>query len=302
MPKMNGLELLDELRKFKIPAKVMMASTATSRGAKITLDALEKGALEFVRKPDNALDCKVETFQQDFLRILRGVVNAKLVAQAPAESGPRIKEITAKVSDIVRRTHTASPGKKVVAIASSTGGPRALGTVISGLPADLAAPVLIVQHMPKGFTSTLAERLNATSPIEVREAAEGEELRNGVVYLAQGGLHMTVSTNATKRVSIHYTQEPYREGVRPCANYMYESLMDSPFEEVLCVVMTGMGSDGTVGVTNLSDKKKVWVIAQNQESCVVYGMPKSIVDRGLSNQVVPLDQIAQEIILNVGVT
>jgi two-component system chemotaxis response regulator CheB len=217
------------------------------------------------------------------------------------ERSPRQLEINSRVADIVKRTQPSATSKKIVAIASSTGGPRALQTVIASLPANLAAPVLIVQHMPKGFTLSLAERLNLASPLEVKEAREGEEIHNGTVYLAMGGQHMTVATQIHKRSTIHYTDEPYREGVRPCANYMYESLAQSGFEEVVCVVMTGMGADGTVGIEHLKTKKKVWVIAQNQESCVVYGMPKQIVDRHLSDQVVSLEQIAQEIILNVGV-
>ena len=112
---------------------------------------------------------------------------------------------------------------------------------------------------------------------------------------------MNVCTGPTGKYTIHYSDEPHREGVKPCANYMYESLEASKFDEVVCVVMTGMGADGTKGISSLKSKKKVFVIAQDQGTCAVYGMPKSIVDSGLSNQVVPLDQIAQEIILNVGV-
>lgn len=112
---------------------------------------------------------------------------------------------------------------------------------------------------------------------------------------------MNIKTSPAGRYSIYYSDEPNREGVKPCANYMYESLINSRFDEVVCVVMTGMGADGTVGIKNLEAKKKVHVIAQDQNTCTVYGMPKSIVTNGLSDQVVPLDQIAQEIILNVGV-
>ena len=187
-----------------------------------------------------------------------------------------------------------------MAIASSTGGPKALQSVIPRLPAQLDAPVLLVQHMPKGFTASLAERLNDLSQVNVKEAQEGEELAVGTVYVAMGGMHMNVK-NTGGRYTIHYSDEPSREGVKPCANYMYESLADSRFDEVVCVVMTGMGSDGTEGIRNLEAKKKVHVIAQNQETCVVYGMPRSVVNAGLSDQVVALDQLAQEIVLNVGV-
>lgn len=301
MPRMNGLQLLEELRKFKISARVMMASTDTREGAKTTLDALELGALDFIHKPDNAVECRVASFKEDLLRTLDVVANSK---PPVFESRERIREVRAntyKMVDIVRKHSIQASGKKIVAIASSTGGPKALQSVIPRLPKELNAPVLVVQHMPKGFTASLAERLNSVSEIAVKEAVEGDVLKNGTVYLAMGGSHMNVRTSSAGRYTIHYSDEPNREGVKPCANYMYESLMDSRFDEVVCVVMTGMGADGTVGIKNLKTKKKVHVIAQNQNTCTVYGMPKSIVTAGISNQVVPLDQIAQEIILNVGV-
>lgn len=194
----------------------------------------------------------------------------------------------------------ARAGKKVVAIASSTGGPKALQTLIPLLPANLNAPVLIVQHMPAGFTEALANRLNTLSPIAVKEAAEGDVLEPGQVYLARGGRHMQVTRNGARHV-IHYTDEPPREGVRPCANYMYESLAVCGYDEVVCAVLTGMGADGTAGINNLKQKKRVTVFAQNEATCAVYGMPRSVVVSGLSGEGIPLEQIAQEIIKNVGV-
>lgn len=198
------------------------------------------------------------------------------------------------------RTDENAAGKKVIAIASSTGGPKALQSLIPKLPKELNAPVLIVQHMPAGFTEALAGRLNTLSELSVKEAAEGDVLTCGHVYLARGGRHMNVVKHAGKHV-IHYTDDPPREGVRPCANYMYESLADSCFDEIICVVMTGMGSDGTVGIRNLKEKKKIVVISQNEETCTVYGMPRSVVQAGLSEKEVPLEQIANEIKKNVGV-
>ncbi len=257
MPKMNGLMLLGQLFKFKIPARVMMASTDTMQGAKTTLDALELGALDFIHKPDNALDCRVEQFQADMLRTLDVVANSKLPVFESREKLIKSRRTTVKMVDIVKKHSVSVPGKKLVAIASSTGGPKALQSVIPKLPKELNAPVVLVQHMPKGFTASLAERLNELSDVTVKEAAEGDELQNGVVYVAMGGLHMHVNTSAAGRYTIHYTDGPTREGVRPCANFMYESLQDSRFDQVICVVMTGMGADGTEGSKNLKEKKKV---------------------------------------------
>ena len=301
MPKMNGLQLLKELQKYKIPARVMMASTDTRQGAQTTLDALELGALDFIHKPDNALDCRVDTFKEELLRILEVVADSKLPSFDDKEKAQATKKVTNRLVDIIQKAPLKVPGNKIVAIASSTGGPKSLQQVIPRLPANLDAPVLIVQHMPKGFTATLAERLNSLSQMKVVEAQDGDVLEKGCVYVAMGGRHMNVHTSSAGRYTIRYSDEPTREGVRPCANYMYESLANSQFDNIVCVVMTGMGADGTVGIKNLEEKKKVHVIAQDQESCVVFGMPKSVIGAGLSDQVVSLDQIAQEIILQVGV-
>jgi len=302
MPKMNGIELLKELRKFKISAKVMMASTDTREGAKVTLDALELGALDFIHKPHNAIDCREESFQDDLLRILAVVVDSKPPVFESQEKIRADKQTAGQVLDIVKKRAVSVPGDKIVAIASSTGGPKALQAVIPKLPADLDAPVLIVQHMPKGFTASFAERLNSLSEINVKEAEEGDVLEKGTVYLARGGNHMNVKKLSSGQYKITYSDEPNREGVKPCANYMYESLADSRFDNIICTVMTGMGADGTEGIRNLKNKKKVHVISQDKDSCVVYGMPRSIELAGLADQVVPLDQIAQEIILHVGLT
>ena len=255
MPKMNGLELLKELRKYKISARVMMASTDTREGAKITLDALELGALDFIHKPHNAIDCREESFQEDLLRILAVVVESKPPVFESAEKMRINRQTTGQMLDIVKKHTVSVPGNKIVAIASSTGGPKALQSVIPKLPADLDAPVLIVQHMPKGFTASFAERLNSLSEITVKEAAEGDELQKGVVYLAMGGSHMNVKKAFGGKYLIHYTDEPAREGVKPCANYMYESLADSGYDNIICTVMTGMGADGTEGIRNLKNKK-----------------------------------------------
>ncbi len=202
--------------------------------------------------------------------------------------------------DLVSRHAGKVKGNKVVAIASSTGGPKALQSVVPRIPSKLNAPVVIVQHMPAGFTASLAERLNSLSEAEVKEAAEGDVLLPGKVYIAKGGMHLKIRYSGGRHV-IYYSDEPPREGVKPCANYMYEALAESKYDEVVCAVMTGMGADGTKGISYLKGKKKIHVIAQDEDSCAVYGMPKSIVVSGLANQVVPLEQIAQEIIMNVGV-
>ncbi len=302
MPKMNGIELLEELRKYKIKARVMMASTDTREGAKVTLDALELGALDFIHKPDNAYQCKEGIFPQEFLRVLSGVVVSNYPVFQSKEKIQEEVDKSKKVLDIIKKTADKVPGNKIVAIASSTGGPKALQSVIPRLPANLDAPVLLVQHMPIGFTSSLAERLDNLSEIHVVEASEGMQVSKGTVYIAPGGKHMNLVTGSAGKYTIHLSDEPSREGVKPCANYMYESLRDSKFDNIVCVVMTGMGADGTEGIKNLKAKKKIYVISQSQSTCTIYGMPKAVDTAGLSDQSAPLDDLAQEIILRVGIT
>lgn len=299
MPRMTGLELLEELQKHKIPAKVMMASTDTRDGTDTTLKALELGALDFIHKPYDVTICRQEQFIHRMLDILYVVATSK--APVFQTKNKELEKTNKEQLLRILEKHPVKDGKdKVVAIASSTGGPRALQDVIPRLPKNLNAPVVIVQHMPKGFTASLASRLDELSEIAVSEAAEGDKLQKGHVYIAQGGMHLNVVEEAGKGMVIHYTDQPTREGVRPCANYMYESLADCGLEQIVCVVLTGMGADGTEGIRNLKGRKKVHTIAQNEDTCVVYGMPKSVVNAGLSDQVVPLDQIAQEIMMQVG--
>ena len=194
------------------------------------------------------------------------------------------------------------PGKKkLVALACSTGGPKSLQMVIPKLPKNLDAPMIMVQHMPAGFTASLALRLNELSEVTVTEAKEGDVLEKGHVYLAPGGKHMKIS-NEMGRDVIKLSDEPPVDGLRPCANIMYESLSQVQCDEITCVVLTGMGSDGTKGIKGLSASKNLHVIAQDEKTCVVYGMPKAVAQSGLVDEVVPLDKVAETITKNVGVS
>ena len=299
MPKMNGLELLAELRKYRISARVMIASTDSAEGAQVTMDALELGALDFIQKPGSSFECRGEDFTESFLGILHAVSCSKL----PAYDKPPIPVAIPAKSEktkIVAKHYEDTKVNKIVAIASSTGGPKTLQSIIPLLPQDLDAAIVIVQHMPKGFTASLADRLNAFSKICVQEAKESEELKKGVAYVAQGGKHLNIGLGVTGNLIFHYTDEPPREGVKPSANFLFESLAMHTRLDVTCVVLTGMGSDGTDGIRKLKQKKDVYVITQDCESCVVYGMPKSVVNAGLSDKIVTLDEMAKFIEEKVG--
>ena len=303
MPKMTGIELLRELNREKISAKVVMNSSATREGAQVTLEALELGAIDFVHKPLSILDAKADKFRRRFLNILWEATTANLPSRARRErtSVPRdhrLRQIGDKPA--VLRKSCPVTGRKLVAIACSTGGPRALQQIIPKLPENLDAPVLVVQHMPSGFTESLADRLNALSQLSVKEAVPGDKLMKGQVYIAKGGTHLKVKKGRGEH-RIEFGDEAPREGVKPCANYMYESLVDSDFDQIVCVVLTGMGADGTEGIVNLGKKKQIHVLAQEQSTCAVYGMPRAVSMTGLVNQVVALEDMAQQIIKNVGV-
>ncbi len=190
---------------------------------------------------------------------------------------------------------------KLVIIASSTGGPKALHKVIPELPKRLDAPVIIVQHMPKGFTATLAERLNHTSDILVTEAVHNETLEKGHVYLTKGGTHLLLTRNQDGKIVICEDYSEPVNGLRPCADITYSSILDLHVPNIVNVVLTGMGCDGYEGISTLSEEQKTYTIAQHKDTCVVYGMPKAIVDHGMADAILPLEKIGAEITRKVGV-
>ncbi|MBS5259688.1 MAG: chemotaxis-specific protein-glutamate methyltransferase CheB [Lachnospira eligens] len=339
MPKMNGLELLQKLQKNHIEQTVIVVSTVAKEGAKETIQALEYGAFDFVTKPENYF----ETKGNDFKKRIHDMLNVATSSKASVErtrsatdvkpsgySGSRltsgrtslissekkasIDAISAlrrrnEINDTIppkvnpsRFTNIKSGSKKVVALACSTGGPKSLQQVIPMLPRNLDAGVVLVQHMPAGFTASLAQRLDEMSDVQVKEAEDGDIIRRGHVYIAPGGKHLRIVKNGSGH-KIQLSDEPAIEGLRPCANIMYESLERCDYDEITCVVLTGMGADGTKGIKGLSDRhKKIYVIAQDEDTSVVYGMPKAIAQTGLVNEVVPLNRVAEVITKIVGVS
>ena len=296
MPKMNGLEMLEMLQKNHMHEAVVVVSTVAIEGAKETLRALELGALDFVKKPENFYEVKGDGFKNKILKVIEMVTgsdyNRVPVATMPTHTDVRVHVPVKRVK----------PGtNKIVAIACSTGGPKSLQQVIPYLPENLDAGVVLVQHMPKGFTASLAMRLNSLSKAVVKEAEDGEVIEKGHVYIAPGGMHIIVAQSGKNHV-IRYSDQPPVDGLRPCANIMFESLSDTDYDDITCVVLTGMGADGTKGIQSLVDKgRRVHVIAQDAESCIVYGMPRAIAEAGLANEIQPLNKISESIIKNVGV-
>ena len=298
MPIMDGIQLLEALQKEKIVATIIMVSTLTTKDADVTIRAMELGAVDFVTKPENIIEAKGREFAERLLVVLNAVIRTSTLSRNVSPIPKPVKVVRAE-----RDLRPAVGGnKKLIALASSTGGPKALQSVVPFLPKNMDCPMVIVQHMPAGFTNSMAKRLDELSEVSVKEAEDGDILKKGWVYIAPGGKHFKIvaSPDGTHRIKLSH--EPPISGLRPCADIMYESLETSKFDQITCVVLTGMGSDGTKGIKGLSGKKKIYTIAQNMESCVVYGMPKAISEAGLVNEVVSLDKVANSIVKNVGVS
>lgn len=318
MPKMNGLEFLAKVEELKLKLKIIVVSTVAKEGAAETIKCLELGAFDFVTKPDSFIEAKGDSFKKKILNTLSAACQIdppKLEDEQPKDNTPskpaqkeeQIGNIIGNAMSIkggraVRKPHIPKDArsKKLVAIASSTGGPKALQQVIPYLPANLNAPVVIVQHMPESFTASLAQRLNDLSRLNVYEAKDGMILNKGNVYIAKGGQQLRIEKAGTG-YCISEKVEEARNGLKPCADIMYESLLKLDFDEICCVVLTGMGADGTLGINQLNNTKNIYVISQTEETCTVYGMPKAIADVGLCDEVVPLDRVADSITKIVGV-
>ena len=307
MPRMDGLQLLEKLQKENIKANVIMVSTLTTKDAEVTILALERGAIDFVTKPTAIAEAKGEEFKNKVLEVMNAVLNSRAFTRtrssatrtAGSASAASVSKPAPRAN--VTRLKAKSSNNKLVALACSTGGPKALQSVIPYLPANLNAPMVLVQHMPAGFTKSMADRLNEVSKIKVKEAVDGDKLEKGQVYVAPGGKHMEVVKCPDGSHKISLNNMPAIGGLRPCANITYDSLSKSSFDEIVCVVLTGMGADGTNGILSLSSHKPIHIISQNAETCVVYGMPKAIEETGMVDEVVPLEKVAETITKKVGV-
>ncbi len=291
MPRMDGLELLEVVRKKNI--KVPFVVISSSEYAKDTITALELGAIEFIKKPKRMLGETDSAFVGKLTRALDMAVESR---REHTICNKRV--IYSEASNSKTLKH--SGGGKLVALVCSTGGPKALQHVIPKLPKNLSTPVLVVQHMPAGFTNTMALRLNDISEITVKEAEDGEYIRSGVVYIARGGTHLTLQQEG-KQSRIVFDDSPPVMGLKPCGNIMYNSLINSFYDEIICVVLTGMGADGTKGIRGLAKTNDIFVIAQDENSSTVYGMPKAVYEAGLTDCVCDINDIANEIVKKVGV-
>ncbi len=287
MPIMDGLEALRAIIETN-PKPVIMMSVLTQHGAEATFRALEYGAVDFIPKPSTALSISVEEIADLLIRKVKSVYKSKVKLHPGAHVERR--EAEAPGSEPIRKKE---PGNRVVAIGTSTGGPSALLQVFQKLPSDFGSPVLVVQHMPEGFTRAFAERLNVNSGLTVKEAEDGDRVRPGFGYIAPGHSHMRIEQEAGERV-LRVFQGDKVSGHRPSIDVLFDSVAESCGSDSVAVIMTGMGRDGADGIGKIKNKGG-YTIAQDEDTSVVYGMNRVAVQAGVIDQVVSLYRIAETI-------
>lgn len=305
MPELNGIQVLEELQNMPNAPVAVMLSTLTQQGSEMTIRALELGAFDFIPKPsEGRMAENLEKVKAAVLPIIQGYKRRKATQLKIRERA------TGKIRPVRKTpepTVVVQPAKKsavrskaeVIGIGISTGGPNALTRMIPMLPADMKATVLIVQHMPPLFTASLANSLNNKSKLSVKEAEEGDVIEPGKIFIAPGGKQMKIVAAAdgvTRKIKI--TDDPPENSCKPSVDYLFRSIAQHYVGRSTGVIMTGMGSDGVKGLIQMKNSGSV-VIAQNEETCTVFGMPKEPVESGLADVVAPLDEIAQEIVKTV---
>lgn len=293
MPVMDGLTALKRIM-AESPTSVIMISSITTEGAQATLKALELGAVDFIPKEMSYVSVNISKIKEDLISKVKEIARTKLLKA-------RLDRIKAISPTPVTRPRVTSflrdlpkTGYKAIALGISTGGPFTLQKVLPLISEKVQVPIFIVQHMPPKFTKSLADRLNGTCKLEVKEAEHGEPVKTGYIYIAPGGFHMKLRGSSMNSPTIEITPEPSNTLHRPSVDVMMDSVINVYGKYTLGVIMTGMGKDGYEAVKRLKSIGG-YSIAQDEESCVVYGMPKAIVDGGLADVVLPAEKIPEMI-------
>jgi two-component system chemotaxis response regulator CheB len=300
MPVMDGLTALPELLKASPKPRVIMASTLTMRNAEISMKAMELGATDYLAKPTAAAGNEAQDFYRQLIEKIHALAPGGSAPPSPAAPVPAnpvapVKAAPVSVQAVTATTSLAEalntvPRAAAIAIASSTGGPQALLAVFTALKGRaLNVPVFITQHMPPSFTTILAEHISRALGSDCHEGKDGEDVRPGIVYLAPGDFHMTVKNGPVPKIGLN--QNPPENFCRPSADPMLRSLAAIYGKGLVTVVLTGMGSDGSQGAAEVV-RQGGTVAAQNESTCVVYGMPRAVVEAKLAKAVLPLDQVA----------
>lgn len=286
MPVMDGISALQEIMSTN-PVPVIMLSSQTANGAENTIKAIENGAVDFIMKPSGEISLNIDTIKNE---IISKIIAASFATLSTDHKMKKISPAAQQTENFIQPTKTFNK-KTVILLGTSTGGPRALQKVLTNLPKEFNTPLLIVQHMPPGFTKSLAKRLDALCHLHVKEAEHGEVLEGKTVYIAPGAYHMRVKLKGTELVINNSKDEPINSH-RPSVDALFESVSNLNNVNKIAVILTGMGNDGSDGIKKLKQRdKNCIVISEAEETAVIYGMPKAAYETGAVNQVLPLDQI-----------
>lgn len=288
MPELDGLQTLGYIMSESPRAVVMLSAAGTEGGVDLTLRCLELGAVDFVKKPSGPISLDLALVSETLFAALHAATQVNLTG-VPLLARPRVAPPSSPIHAGGHRATTA------VAIAASTGGPRALAEVVPALPADLDAAVFVVQHMPVGFTQSLANRLDLMSPLPVAEAVDGEVVQRNRVYLARGGLHMRVVPAADGALRIALDASPPLWGVRPSADPLFASVAEQFGPSCVGVVLTGMGRDGSDGLRSIREAGGLGIV-QDQETSTIYGMPAAALQRAGADRIAPLGGVAPAVL------
>ena len=297
MPEMDGLQTLAEARKLYPFLPIIMFSTLTERGGVKTLEALSLGATDYVTKPANvgSVTIAMQKVREELIPKIKIFCAEKAGLKPPSKEKPISIANARKKPTVKPFARTLSNARiDIVAIGVSTGGPNALAELFPEFPIDFPIPIVIVQHMPPFFTKLLAERLSSKSKVPVKEGAPGQVLKNGQAWIAPGDYHMALKKNETCfKIQTH--QGPPENSCRPAVDVLFKSVANLYGPNILGVILTGMGQDGLIGCEHIKDAGGR-VIVQDEESCVVWGMPGFVSRAGLADKMLPLNQIGPEII------
>ena len=303
MPEMDGLDALGYIMEH-IPTPIIMLSSLTGTGAETTFQAIEKGAVDFIKKPSGTISLDLHRIKDELIEKVLAASKANLrsvtpVAHTVTQVPPAAVQASEKKGSKIGGKRKRENEQSIVVIGTSTGGPRALQKVLTKLPKNLDAPVLVVQHMPPGFTKSLAERLDSLSAIHIKEAENGEVLQKGIAYICPGNFHLKVK-KAEMMLTVHLDQSPPINGHRPAVDVMFESVSEVTGFHKVAVIMTGMGADGANGLIKLKETGNVQAIAESEESCVVFGMPRAAIATRLVDCTVSVEHIAEKILEYIG--
>lgn len=275
MPKIDGIKAVKQIM-INNPTPIIMISAYTTRGAQKTIEALMAGAVDFVKKPGGPISLNIRDVKEGIIKKVKIASKANLT--------------------VARKNKKINPSKKklhdsLVIIAASTGGPKIITSILKKLPRDFPAPIVVVQHMPETFTKVFAKRLNGQSYLSIMEGKDGTPLKKGKAFIAPGNFHLVFSNNRKIRLN----KNPALHGVRPSADITMNSASENFDGNLIGVILTGMGKDGSIGVRNIS-KRGGFVIAQDKDTSVVYGMPKAAIESGCVDVILPFNKIADKLI------